>query len=72
MATKSQIGRRIATLHRYKKIMDEFNKYDCAVIPISKIHKKYIFPKFFISRKTLYVIFNTQIDKELKELEAIL
>ena len=61
-------GKRKNMLLRYKSIMEEFNKYYHSGIPITVIHKKYIYPKFFISRDTLYRIFNTQIDKELEEL----
>ena len=61
-------GKRRNMLLRYKSIMEEFNKYYHIGIPITVIHKKYIYPKFFISRDTLYRIFNTQIDEELEEL----
>jgi hypothetical protein len=55
-------------LLRYKNIIEEFDKYNALDIPINVIHKKYIYPKFFISRNTLYKIFNTPIDEELKKL----
>ena len=61
-------GKRKNMLLRYKSIMEEYNKYYNSDIPITVIHKKYIYPKFFISRDTLYRIFNTQIDEELEEL----
>ena len=48
--------------------MEEFDKHYHPGIPITVIYKKYIYPKFFISRDTLYRIFNTQIDEELEEL----
>lgn len=48
--------------------MDEFNKYDSRHIPITVIHRKFIYPKFFISRDTLYRIFNTPIEEELQML----
>lgn len=55
-------------LLRYKNIIEEFDKYNALDIPITVIHRKYIYPKFFISRNTLYKIFNIQIDEELKKL----
>lgn len=61
-------GKRKNMLLCYKSIMEEFNKYYHYDIPITVIHRKYIYPKFFISRDTLYRIFNTQIDEELEEL----
>ena len=61
-------GKRKNMLLRYKSIMEEFNKYYHYDIPITVIQRKYIYPKFFISRDTLYRIFNTQIDEELEEL----
>ncbi len=64
-----QNKRRLATLRRYQLVMQEFNKYDCTIIPVSKIYENYIYPKFYISRTTLYRIFNTPIEKELKTLE---
>lgn len=62
-------GRERNKLLRYQKIMEEFNKHDCRYIPITTIHKNFIYPKFFISRDTLYRILNTDIDEELKELD---
>ena len=55
-------------LLRYKNIIEEFDKYNALDIPITVIHRKYIYPKFFISLNTLYKIFNIQIDEELKKL----
>lgn len=48
--------------------MEEFEKYYNQDVPITVIHRKYIYPKFFISRDTLYRIFNTPIDEELTKL----
>ncbi len=51
--------------------MNEFNKYDPNIIAITVIHREYIYPKFYISRDTLYKIFNTDIEKELENLKII-
>lgn len=47
---------------RDKAIMEEFNKHDCRLIPISVIWREFIYPKFFISRGTLYQILNNSLD----------
>lgn len=65
-----QKGKRKNTLLRYRDIMEEFNKHDCRYIPITVIHREFIYPKFHISRDTLYRIFNTPIDEELKSLDC--
>ena len=67
--TEIKRSKRIHVLRRYKAILDEFNKYDSRVIPIAVIHREYIYPKYFISRETLYKIFNTLIVEELAELQ---
>lgn len=69
--TSRDIGKRRNLLKRYRSILNEFNKYDANIIPITTIHREYIYPKFFISRDTLYTIFNTDIEKELENLKAI-
>lgn len=56
-------------MKRYQLYLDEFNKYDCRITPITVIHREYIFPKFGISRETLYKALNTPIDEELAKLE---
>lgn len=71
MALSSQhIGRKRNLLKRYKAVMEEFNKHDCRYIPITVIHREFIYPKFHISRDTLYRILNTPIDEELKQIEV--
>lgn len=53
-------------LLRYKAVMDEFNRHDFRYIPISVIWREFIYPKFFISRGTLYKILSIDIDNELR------
>lgn len=65
---KMRYGRKRNQLLRYKAIMDEFNKHDCRYIPIAVIWREFIYPKFFISRDTLYRILNTPIEDELATL----
>lgn len=66
--TKQIRARKLNKLLRYKSIMEEFDKHYNPDIPITTIYRKYIYPKFFISRETLYTIFKTPIDEELEEL----
>lgn len=68
MNERQRHGRKRNLLLRYKAIMDEFNKYDCRIIPINTIYRNYIKPKFNISRDTMYRILNTDIETELKKL----
>ena len=65
-------GRREASrrnqLLRYQAVMKEFNRHDARYIPITVIWREFIYPKFFISRKTLYHILNTDVASEIREL----
>lgn len=63
------IGRRRNTLLRYKVISEEFDLYDQRDVPVTKTYRRYIYPKFFISRDTLYRIFSTDIEGELAQLD---
>ena len=62
-------GARRNTLLRYRTVMEEFNKHDCRDIPITVIHRKYIYPKFFISRDTLYRILSTPVEEEIAKVQ---
>jgi len=70
LSQKRRIGARRNLLHRYQAIIDEFNKYDARIIPISTIWREYIYPKFHISRETLYRILSTPIEEELEKVES--
>lgn len=58
------------TLLRYKIIRDIYLQHKTEDIPDTKILRRYIFPKYPISRTTLNTILTTPIDKLLSELEA--
>lgn len=60
---KIQQSKRRNKMLRNKAIMEEFNKYDCRLIPISVIWREFIYPKFFISRGTLYQILNSCVEE---------
>ncbi|WP_271783885.1 hypothetical protein [Aquimarina algiphila] len=66
---RKSIGRRRNTLLQYRAVMEEFKARKTEDIPTTVIHRKYIYPKFFISRTTLYNILCTPVNKELKEIE---
>lgn len=68
---RKKINKKKNLLLRYRLIMNEFDKHNCTEIPISVIYRKYIYPKFLISKSTLYRIFNTSIDEELKAIEQV-
>ena len=69
--TPQRIGARRNLLKRYQLIMEEFDSHYTADTPITVIHKKYIYPKFYISRDTLYEIFKLDIPSELEKLETL-
>ncbi|KMQ70229.1 hypothetical protein [Chryseobacterium koreense] len=56
------------TLLRYKIIRDIYLQYKTEDIPDSVILRKYIRPRFPISRGTLNTVLSTPIDKLLSEL----
>lgn len=66
-AERQSIGRRRNMLLRYKMIMEEFDRHNSSEVPITVIWRKYIYPRFFISRQTLYKIFNTEVDEQLRQ-----
>ena len=53
-------------LLRWKQIADEVSVYLADGMPLTKIHKNHIYPKYFISKRTLTTIVGTPITKELK------
>jgi len=55
-------------LLRYKAIIDVYLKYKTEDIPTTVIHRKYIYPMFFISRTTLYKVLATPVNKLIKDL----
>ncbi|MCC2590344.1 hypothetical protein [Chryseobacterium sp. MFBS3-17] len=57
------------TLLRYKIIRDIYLQFKTEDIPDTVILRKYIYPRFPISRTTLNTILNTPIEKKLAELD---
>jgi len=69
---KQHIGIKKNKLLRYKIILDLYKAHKTEDIPVTVVLRKYIFPRFPISRTTLYTILATPVDKELKEIEILL
>ncbi|AUS04503.1 hypothetical protein [Pseudotamlana carrageenivorans] len=57
-------------LLRYQKVLDYYNEVKNPDIPTTVIWRKYIYPKFAISRTTLYEILGTPVVKQLKDIQA--
>lgn len=55
------------TLLRYKYIRDIYLQHKTEDIPDTRVLKRYIYPKYPISRTTLNTILSTPIDKLLAE-----
>jgi len=55
-------------LLRYKAIKEDYDHYRRLGVPTTVIWRDHIYPKYFISRTTLYTILCTPINKELAEL----
>lgn len=69
--TPKSLGTQKNKLLRYKDVLDvylEKKEYD---IPDTVIWRKYIYPKFHISRRTLYTILATPVKRELKKIQEI-
>lgn len=56
------------TLLRYQLIKDLYLEHKTEDIPDTVVLRKYIFPKYPISRTTLNTILSTPIEKELEKL----
>lgn len=56
-------------LLRYREIINVYNEYKERDVPDSKIWKKHIYPRFFISKRTLLNILNTPVERELKKFD---
>ena len=52
------------TQQKYQAILKELDSHNLRDIPITVIWRKYIYPKFFISRQTLYKIIKTMSQLE--------
>lgn len=65
---KIKTGAKINKLMRYRAIKADFDLYKTEDIPTTVIWRKYIYPKWFISRTTLYNVLCTPVNKEIREL----
>jgi len=71
MSPNQKKGIKKNKLLRYKDVLDLYNEKKTEDIPVIVIWRKHIYPRFYISRKTLYIILATPVVKELKEIAAI-
>lgn len=59
-------------LLRYKDILDLYLQVKHEDIPVTRVWRKYIYPKYHISRSTLYTILSTPVIAELRAVEDAL
>ncbi|WP_197503538.1 hypothetical protein [Bizionia algoritergicola] len=65
-----QLGIQKNKLLRYQTVLDYYHEIYNEDIPLTKLHRKFIYPRFHISRTTFYKILGTPVSKELKEIKA--
>lgn len=68
-AVNRKLGAQRNKLLRYQLILDEYHKHNIEDIPLAKIWRKHIYPKFAISKATLYIVLSTPVKKELEKVE---
>lgn len=66
-----KLGTQKNKLLRYQKVLDYYHEVYNEDIPLTRLHAKFIYPKFAISLPTLYKILATPVSKELKEIKAV-
>ena len=54
----------------YREIVKVYKEHKQDDIPNTRIYKKHIYPRFFISMRTFYNVLATPIERELKKLEG--
>ncbi|TRX37882.1 hypothetical protein FNW52_02995 [Flavobacterium sp. ZT3R18] len=71
MALTRQQGALKNKLLRYKEIVNEYQNHNTQDIPLTVIWRNYIYPKYYISKSTLYNALSEPIEKQLKELAKL-
>lgn len=64
-----QLGIKKNKLLRYKSILELYNEKKTDDIPVTVVWRKWIYPKFHISRTTLYTILETPVQRELNKIK---
>lgn len=64
-----KLGAQRNKLIRYQLVLEEYQKHNTQDIPLTRIWEKHIYPKFAISKTTLYTILGTPVKKELEKVE---
>ena len=57
------------TLQRYRQYAEYYSEIFHPDIPLERLWRKWIYPKFFISKSTLYKAISISIPRELEEVE---
>lgn len=71
LAKRIQLGVQKNKLLRYQKVLDVYLAHKTEDIPDTVIWRKYIYPQFHISRRTLVTILGTPVSRELKKISEI-
>lgn len=71
LSSNQALGRQKNKLLRYRDILDVYLEHKEYDTPDTVIWRKYIYPRFHISRRTLYTILATPVRKELNKIQAI-
>ncbi len=69
MSEKAKLKRRLNTLYRYKAIGDYYAEIYNPDIPLRRLWRKYIYPKFYVSYSTFDKAISLSWDREIEELE---
>lgn len=70
MAVNIKNGIQRNKLLRYQAAVETYLAHKTDDIPFAVVWRKYVYPKHFISKTTLYKAIETPIKKELKELDC--
>lgn len=69
MANSRANGVQRNKLLRYQTAVETYLLHKTDDIPFAVVWRKYVYPKHFISKGTLYTALNTQIKKQLREID---
>ena len=67
---RQEIGTQKNKLLRYQLVLELYHQHKTEDNSVMTVWRKYIYPKYAISRTTLYTILATPVTKELKEIRA--
>jgi len=67
---RQEIGTQKNKLLRYQLVLELYHQHKTEDNSVMCVWRKYIYPKYAVSRTTLYTILGTSVNKELKEIKA--